>query len=134
MRGEPRAKNPPRRARRMSASSIVSLPLHVLVRQMARRVFGGARLALHVLAVHALAWRELLCPARRRGALAGSKFGLARTSQRRCGLRHRDGGNAEQRNGKHAGRRFHGVLPWLMPGQRTELHKVSETRRRTPRS
>jgi len=91
------------RPRRNAIINRDSLSFHVLIREMSRRIFWCSRLTLYVLRLLPLAWREVLCITGALCTLAGCPLGL---SGRWCGglrstLRHRDGGNAEQRNGKH---------------------------------
>src|SRR5712672_44791 len=86
----------------VSQCSIASLFFHVFVRQMSWSVFRRARLTLHVLVVHPLARREVLGIAWALGTVSGRPFRLSGSRRRRLGssLRHRDGRDAEQGNGK----------------------------------
>src|SRR3954451_1095512 len=93
-----------------------TLFLHVLVRQVTRRIFGGARLALHVLAVHTLARRIFRGAAGRGLPLPGRELRLARLVRQRVALlRHRGGGNCDQRGEREACGKFHGALLSLGP-------------------
>src|SRR4051794_30118055 len=95
---------------------------------MTRRVFGGARLALHVLAVHTLPRGVFRGAARRGLALPGRELRLARLIRQGVALlRHRGGGNCDQRGQREACGKFHGALLSLGHHQRAGTARVSGT-------